>query len=191
VRDEIRKEGSAYGREFQQYVNQGKLIPDELINNMAINKLKQMERSVILDGYPRNLEQAALLDREIGSMGQRKVVAVNIALDREVTIEKLLGRVICKTCKDEFNTANIDRNGYVMPALMPDPKKCKLGPDKCNFVEERRPDDNLETITKRFDEFERKTAPLIKYYGDKSALKTFHVKKGVRDAPDLIKLLLE
>lgn len=189
VRDEIRK-SSSYGREFQGYVNQGKLIPDALINDMAIKKLKQLDRSAILDGYPRNLDQAKLLDQEIDQMGQRQVVAVNIALDREVTIEKLLGRMLCKTCKDEFNSANINRNGYIMPALLPDPQKCKLGPEKCHFIEERRPDDNLETISKRFDEYEKKTAPLIQYYDDKKALNTFHVKKGVRDAPDLIKLLL-
>lgn len=80
-------------------------------------------------------------------------------------------------------------DGYCMPAVLPNPEKCKLGKDKCNFVEEKRSDDNLETITKRFQEFKVKTAPLLDYYSKQKKLYTFNVKKGVADAPDLVNLM--
>jgi adenylate kinase len=189
VRAEIRQDGSKYGKIFQEFVKQGKLIPDELVNALALDTIKASSKNLILDGYPRNIPQAVLLDLELADRFQ--VSAVHLQLDRSVTTEKLLGRMVCKTCRDEFNSANIMNNGYCMPALLPDPLKCKLGQEKCHPIMEKRDDDTAETIQKRFIEFDEQTAPLMDYYTKRNALINFHVKKGVEDAPDLAKLLLE
>eukprot|EP01035_Chromulina_nebulosa_P018641 gene18641-24382_t len=197
IREEIANIDSPYSKDFEKYVSKGKLIPDHLINDIAINNIMHSSVDIILDGYPRNLSQAELLDKKLNLYNNsdhnisHRIVAVNIMLNKEVTIEKLLGRMVCKTCKHEFNSANIMSNGYLMPAILPNPETCSLGKDKCNPVMEKRIDDTIETITKRFLEFEAKTAPLIDFYHKKNSLITFNVKKGVKDAPDLMKLLLE
>lgn len=188
VRHEITHK-SPSGLKFQNYVAQGKLIPDDLIDRIAIDRVSSTSKSVILDGYPRNQSQASNLETSLNN--SHHILAINITLDEQVTIDKLLGRMLCKTCKDEFNSTHILRNGYDMPAILPDPATCKLGPENCKFIADKRVDDNIETIKKRMEEFEKQTKPLIRFYESKNALVTFDVKKGARDAPDLLNVITD
>lgn len=92
IRDEIRNPSSKYGKEFQSFVSNGELIPDHLVNNLALDKLKSSNKTIILDGFPRNVDQAITLDKECAKLPDRLVVGINIELDYNVTVEKLLGR---------------------------------------------------------------------------------------------------
>lgn len=187
IRQEIKTGQSQYAKKFQDCVKAGKLIPDEYVNEFALDRIQNTKKNIILDGYPRTIQQAEFLEKQVGNSFNIK--ALHITLDREVTMEKLLSRMVCTTCKDEFNSAHIMTNGYDMPALLPNPQTCKLGSDKCNPVMEQRVDDTKETIVKRFEEYDAKTKPLIDFYTSRNAMETFAVKKGKRDAPDLMQLI--
>jgi len=186
VREEISKK-SEYGEFFSGFVKKGELIPDTLINEIVRDRLNQSNNDIILDGYPRNVDQARYLDSNFESTLDIK--AVNIMLNKDIAIEKIMNRMVCKTCKAGFNSANFVNDGYDMPALLPNPCTCVLGPSKCNPVMEKREDDDREVIAKRFEEYDMKTAPLIDYYEKKGKLLNFQVKKGVKDIDELIALI--
>jgi len=183
VRQEISND-SKHGRYFNEFVKKGELIPDSLINDIVKERLQNSNESIILDGYPRNVEQAEYLDNEFSFSWNIK--AVNIVLNTEIAVEKLLNRMVCKTCKSGFNSANYVNDGYDMPALLPDPSKCVLGVSNCNPVMEKREDDDRDVIVRRFNEYDLKTSPLIDYYKSRGNLINFQVKRGVKDIDDLM-----
>ena len=87
---------------------------------------------IILDGYPRSLSQSEALLQHCKQKAEAvKILAVDIRLDEEVAIQKLLGRRICETCNQGFNMSDITGGSYDMPAILPNPKVCVLGRDKC------------------------------------------------------------
>lgn len=191
VGDIIRNEiilNSDVGMQARQYVDRGDLIPDEVVNRVVFQEVrKQKFANILLDGFPRNTEQARYLDDHLPSLR-----AVSIQLDRGVAAEKLLGRRICTGCGRSFNTADIDRDGYVMPAILPgDYATCPLGADECQKYRNLQPrsDDTQETIMRRFEVFEVETAPLVSYYAERNRLRTFDVKRGVDDIDDLIRVM--
>lgn len=178
LRSEVANKTSI-GLSIADIMSQGLLISDEIANQVISNSISKAN-GFVLDGFPRTVPQAEFL--ETASEG---LVAVNITMEKEVAIEKLLARRTCVTCGDSFNIANIIRDDYDMPALLPDKSKCKLRED-CNPIFEMRNDDNREVIERRFEEYSRKTEPLLNYYGSRGRLINFQVKKGVKDTDALL-----
>ena len=112
-----------------------------------------------------------------------------------VAIEKLMNRKHCQTCGGNYNTAHIVRDGYDMPAILPDAKtNCKRfsgeNPNKCWANLKSRSDDTAEIIANRMIEYTEKTSPVCDYYEKKGQLHVFHVHKGVKDTPELLNLML-
>mmetsp|Transcript_13020 Transcript_13020/g.21287 ORF Transcript_13020/g.21287 Transcript_13020/m.21287 type:complete len:224 (-) Transcript_13020:137-808(-) len=188
VRQEITQK-SNIGKQALKFVNKGTLIPDDIVSQIVEKEMKKFQISnILLDGYPRNINQAKQLDQHLSTLS-----AISIQVDREVSVEKLLGRRVCAGCDRSFNMADIRRDGYDMPAILPgEHKTCPLGEPKCaeRRVLEMRSDDTRDTIMKRFEVFDRETAPVLKYYRDSHRLKVFHVKRGVDDIDDLVKVML-
>ena len=175
---------SAIGQEVKSYVSKGELITDHMANSIVLSYAQNYShQSFILDGYPRTVSQAAFLKAHY----KQPVVAVNIVLDRHITIEKLLGRRICSTCRGDFNTAHAVHGEYDMPAILPSPDTCKLTPpSSCKPCLEKRGDDTEEVIRKRLAGYDLGSSSLLKFYEEANLLIEFQVKKGVKDTPLLL-----
>jgi adenylate kinase len=181
MRDEMRS-GTDTGKRIESFVKSGALVPDALVNHLVLNALAAADRDtrgLILDGFPRTLSQAEFLERNY----QGHLVAVNIILDRDVTIQKLLGRRICTTCGGSFNTAHIVRDEYDMPAILPSSETCKRVPCEPKLV--CRDDDTPQIIATRLNDFEKNVDPLLKFYRQRNLLLDFVVKKGIKDSDQL------
>lgn len=189
------KQGTVIGNKIKESITAGRLVPDELANEITFSYLASLSSKkegsrgggVLLDGYPRTVQQAELL---LTKVDPRAVVAIHLKMDQDVAVRKLLARVKCVPCQQAFNTANIIEDGYDMPALLPNPATCPLGADKCKPVFERRSDDTQETIVRRFDEFRALTEPVLDVFAKRHLLREFVVKKGVADAPELLRVLM-
>ena len=140
------------------------------------------QKGFILDGFPRSLKQAELLDLHTGGL----TGVVNISLKEDIILQKLLGRMVCSKCNKSFSTASIVNNeeGYDMPAL--------LWPQKCSSYMKSRTDDTEDIILSRLQVYKDETMPLIDYYKkQKNVLQVFEVKKGLKDLPLLYKIVDE
>jgi adenylate kinase len=135
---------------------------------------------------PRTLMQAELLHEILPDLS-----VIHIILNREVAIQKLLGRRLCTGCGQNFNLADVLHDGHLMPAIRPNMKKCPLGPVGCTSKQHlvTRSDDTETTISTRFDVFEETMAPILDFYRQRNHLKEFVVKRGIADSDELIKLM--
>lgn len=135
-------------------VKEGKLVSDEVVNMVVENGLKSPEYNdgVLLDGYPRTVAQAEALQQILAQMGKRVDIVVDFDVTTDVLLKRLLGRIICPTCKKIYH-------------IRQEITHCT----ECEVPLVRREDDNEETIMKRFEEYKAKTAPLQNYYQDNAA----------------------
>lgn len=167
----------------------GRLVPDNLANDLAVKSLNEFQAknmtAVILDGYPRTINQAVYFKEKFPHLD---FSAVHIMLEKWVAIEKTLGRQSCKTCGRSFNSADIMTDGFCMPAIVPDRNTCSFGIN-CDPILEKRIDDTRETSEIRYNEFLTKTAPLLDWYEQRGILKCFEVKRGIADVDKLISLM--
>jgi adenylate kinase len=141
-------------------------------------------RGVLLDGFPRSLAQAELLE------SRRNFTAVELRLDRQVAKEKSLARRKCGTCGEDFNLASIVRDGFDMPALLPDPAACSAqrGAPCCPSLV-RRDDDTADVLERRFQIHDDSIQPILQFYATRGRLATFDVLRGAGDTPALLALL--
>lgn len=181
IRAEI-KAGSAIGLEVKALTEKGGLVSDEIVLDLLNKRLAQPDAQAgfILDGYPRRVSQADTLAKL-----HPLSLTVNLALDESILVEKALARRICESCGNGYNLANIQRDGYEMPPLLP--KKKEGHCDKCDGKLITRSDDTEEIIRDRLGVYFKETFPIIEYYRAKGLLMEFPVKKGVADLPDLVK----
>ncbi len=148
------EEASALGKIAKEYVDHGMLAPDELVNAILQKQLKAipMDRGFILDGYPRNVEQAESLDRVV-----KINLAIQIKIQDQEALRRLLGRRQCKTCRTIFHIQDAP------PAV---PGKCPL----CGHAIIKREDDNEKTIRMRLVAYHFMTEPLATYYRQRGVL---------------------
>lgn len=180
IRAEI-KSGTPVGQSVKALTEKGGLVSDDIVLDLLKTRLDQPDAQVgfILDGYPRRISQADTL-----SALHPVSLAVNLVLDESILVEKALARRICEKCGHGYNLANICRDGYQMPPLLPKVAgKC----DKCGGKLITRSDDTEAIIRDRLHIYARETFPIIEYYRKKGLLMEFPVKKGVADLPDLIR----
>lgn len=192
IRGELEDSSAVSSGRIRDMSSAGYLLPDFVMNDLMTKRIASIVSasavpSLILDGYPRTVAQAEYV-RSILPPSVR-VVAVHIQLERTVAVEKTLARRKCRTCGDDFNIAHIVRDGFVMPAILPDNATCRLGADKCFPELTSRADDTKETIERRIAEQEVQAAPLLEYYERVNSLHTFTVKRGIADTDYLIQLL--
>jgi adenylate kinase len=129
------------GEAAKKYMEQGALVPDELVIDMLIERLSlpDAQHGVILDGFPRNLRQAKALEEALAVNGKRIDLAVNIAVPDEELIRRLSGRWICRNCGRIYNEASLtDADG----------KTCA----RCGGELYQRDDDKPETVKARIQQ---------------------------------------
>lgn len=149
LRNEV-KSGSELGNQVKDIMQSGKLVPTEVVLKLLQNRLASSDtkNGFILDGFPRSLEQAKLLE-QITEIDK----CLNLVIEKQVILDRICGRRTCKECGNIYNT-NTYKN-----------QKCECGGELY-----AREDDNPETVAKRFDTFVTNTAPLIDYYKNKGIL---------------------
>ena len=153
LRAEISKE-SEEGKIAKSFIDKGQLVPAELVGRIIAKRLaeKDCENGYVLDGYPRSLEQAKMLE-EINKNVDKEAAsfkAIYFDIDTQILIERIIYRESCPVCGEISKVAG----------------KC----DKCNVDLKTRADDNEETAKLRFETYFNETAPLVKFYEDKGVL---------------------
>lgn len=158
--------GTAAGVEAKGFMEAGKLVPDSLIATMIKDVVAetQGEVTMLLDGFPRNLAQAEILEK----MGAPVKAAVLIDVPDSIIQDRIAGRRICPKCKAGYHVKNI-------------PPKVEGVCDKCGEKLVIRKDDNPETVKDRLSVYHAQTEPLIKYYSSKGLLKSVDGTKGVEN----------
>lgn len=153
--------GTPLGREAKRYMDQGKLVPDEVVVGIVRERLKASDCTggFILDGFPRTLPQAEALNAALGNMGREIDHVVSIEADNEELIKRLTGRRTCRSCGAMYHIAF-------------DPPTRDGVCDKCGGELYQRDDDKEETIRARLQVYEDQTAPLIEYYRKQGLLRS-------------------
>jgi len=148
VGDLLRDYNGELKEELRSYMNQGKLVPIELLGSILEERLnkKDCKKGFILDGFPRNMEQWKMLD---SMCDIDKVVEIHIS--DEEAIRRLEGRVTCEKCREGFNNITI-------------PPKKKGICDECGGKLVKREDDEGKAIKKRLEIYHKETKPLLKHY---------------------------
>ncbi len=151
-RDNI-KRGTELGKKAQEYMNRGELVPDDLVIEIATDRLlaDDCKDGFLLDGFPRTVYQAEKLDEFLASRGGRIDHVIDIAVDKDELMSRLTGRRVCKACGASYHVVNI-------------PPKKEGVCDVCGGELIQRADDNAETVANRIEVYEAQTMPLIAYY---------------------------
>ncbi len=136
-------------KELNLYIEKGILIPDELMLEILKKEMKK-EDKIILDGFPRNLRQAKLLDNLF-----KITKVIEIYISDEEAIKRLEGRRYCEICGRNYNLITF-----------PKPKEDELC-DICKVKLKKRKDDNKEAIKKRLETYKEKTLPILDYYRER------------------------
>jgi adenylate kinase len=141
------------GIKAKSYMERGELVPNELTIAMVLECLKAPDgrRGAILDGFPRNLEQAEALNKALAGQGRIVDKVVYIKVPEEELLRRLGGRWICRQCQTPYHVTS-------------SPPKVWGRCDKCGGELYQRPDDREESIKKRLKVYFAETTPLIDYY---------------------------
>jgi len=174
LRSEIKKE-SALGKKAVKFVESGKLVPDEIIIEIIKNIIAggRSENGFLMDGFPRNLEQAKMFSNMLDQLGIKLDKVINIVVDNKEVIERLSKRVTCSVCRRVFNK---DDNNVNL--------KCP----ECNGDLVKRKDDSAEVIEHRLKVYEKETKPLVDFYAGKGLLVNIN---GSGDKKEITERIME
>ncbi|MCG0276116.1 MAG: adenylate kinase [Thermosediminibacteraceae bacterium] len=153
------QEGTPLGKKAKEYMDKGLLVPDDVMTGIVKERLqeKNTENGFILDGFPRTIPQAESLEKILEEMGVKLDAVVNIVVPRQELIERFAGRRVCEVCG---STYHIKYNPPQKEGIC----------DKCGGKLITRADDDVRTVEKRIDVYERETKPLVDYYQRKNML---------------------
>jgi adenylate kinase len=155
------KNGTELGMKAKTYMDQGLLVPDELVVDLVVDRLAQEDcvNGCVLDGFPRTIPQAECLDAALAAKGEAIDYAVDVDVPDENIINRMSGRRACVACGATYHIVHI-------------PTKVEGVCDRCGESLILRDDDKPETVKKRLDVYHAQTQPLIDYYTSKNVLKT-------------------
>ena len=158
------KNGTELGKKAKEYMDAGNLVPDELVCDLVVDRLKQddCKNGYILDGFPRTIPQAEALAKNDDAIDY----ALEIFIEDQAIIDRMSGRRVCKSCGATYHVVNI-------------PPKTEGVCDECDGELIVRDDDAPETVKKRLDVYHEQTAPLIDYYKKQGILKVIDGSKGL------------
>ena len=176
------KEKTPLGIEADKYISKGNLVPDDITIPMVTNYLDSdiAKNGIILDGFPRTLNQAQKLDEILKQRGKKVDLVINLTTPIDEIIDRLITRRVCPNCKATYN-------------IKLRPPKVEGVCDVCGSALVQREDDSTEeAISQRLEIYNTKTAPLIEYYTNKGILRTEEVsvkinRLGKQVADDIVK----
>lgn len=164
--------GTEIGLKAKALMEKGELVSDDIVVGIIAERIEQPDckAGFILDGFPRTLQQAAALDRMLDGKGERLDAVIELKVDYNRLVERIVGRYACAKCGEGYH----DR--FKRP-------KVRGVCDVCGSTEfTRRADDNAETVTNRMMAYYRETSPLIGYYFCKGNL---HAVDGMAPIEDV------
>lgn len=153
------KQGTELGKKAKEYMDQGLLVPDELVVDLVVDRVGQEDcsKGYILDGFPRTIPQAEALDAALAAKGEEIDYAVDVEVADENIINRMSGRRACVGCGATYH-------------IVYNPTKEEGICDTCGEKLILRDDDQPETVKKRLDVYHEQTQPLIDYYNGKGKL---------------------
>lgn len=162
------KAGTELGKSAKSYMDQGKLVPDDVIVGLIKDRLKEDDcnNGFILDGFPRTLAQAEELNTVLKDINKELDFVISFDVTEKELIERLTGRRICKNCGTSFH-------------IKFNPPKKENICDNCGGELYTRDDDNEETAKNRLTVYNKQTAPLIEYYKEKGIYKEVNGEQGI------------
>lgn len=155
------KNGTELGMEAKKYMDQGLLVPDELTVRILLDRVAQddCKNGYVLDGFPRIIPQAEVLDSELTKLGDHIDYAINVDVPDENIVKRMSGRRACLTCGATYHIEHVP------------PKKEGIC-DVCGSELVLRDDDKPEIVKNRLNVYHEQTQPLIDFYTEKGVLKT-------------------
>ena len=174
------KNGTELGMEAKKYMDQGLLVPDELTVKILLDRVAKddCKGGYVLDGFPRNIPQAQVLDNALGEIDDKIDFAIDVDVPDENIIKRMSGRRACINCGATYHMENIP------------PKKEGIC-DDCGAEIVLRDDDRPETVKNRLDVYHRQTQPLIEFYQAKGILKTVDGTMDMKDVSAAIAVMLQ
>ncbi len=173
------KNGTELGKKAKEYMDQGLLVPDELVCDLVVDRVQQpdCEKGYVLDGFPRTIPQAESLDAALEKLGTAVEYAINVDVPDENIVRRMSGRRACVACGATYHIEHIP------------PKKEGIC-DRCGSELILRDDDKPETVTRRLDVYHNQTQPLIDYYTAKQILVDVDGTKNMDEVfSDIVKIL--
>jgi adenylate kinase len=151
--------GTDLGKQAKDFMQKGLLVPDELVAQMLLQRISQpdVKKGFILDGYPRNLNQAKTLDEMLKNKEMFIDLVIYLDSSESVIIQRLCGRLVCSSCGANFHIKNM-------------PPKVDMICDCCGAKLYQRPDDKEETIKMRLEVYQKETSGLVRYYDSQKKL---------------------
>ncbi|MCB6202371.1 adenylate kinase [Extibacter muris] len=171
------KNGTELGKKAKTYMDQGLLVPDELVVDLVVDRVNQDDcrDGYVLDGFPRTIPQAEALDKALAKLGQKVDFAIDVDVPDENIVRRMGGRRACVTCGATYHLeyAPTKKDGVC---------------DTCGGELILRDDDKPETVEKRLGVYHEQTQPLIDYYTNAGILKTVD---GTVDIEDVFRAIVE
>ena len=153
------KEGTELGKKAKTYMDQGLLVPDELVVDLVVDRVNQEDckNGYVLDGFPRTIPQAEALDKALAELGQKMDYAIDVDVPDENIVKRMGGRRACVGCGATYH-------------VLFNPTKVEGKCDVCGESLILRDDDKPETVKKRLDVYHTQTQPLIDFYTERKVL---------------------
>ena len=170
------KNGTELGNKAKTYMDQGLLVPDELVVDLVVDRVQQddCKNGYVLDGFPRTIPQAEALDKALAELGESIDYAIDVDVPDENIVKRMSGRRACVSCGATYHVVHVP------------PKKEGIC-DRCGSELILRDDDKPETVKNRLDVYHKQTQPLIDFYTKKGVLKTVD---GTVDMQDVFKAIV-
>lgn len=170
------KNGTALGMEAKKYMDQGQLVPDELTVKILLDRVAQddCKNGYVLDGFPRTIPQAEVLDKALNELGEKIDFAIDVEVPDENIVKRMSGRRACLACGATYHIEHI-------------PPKTEGICDTCGQELVLREDDKPETVLNRLQVYHKQTQPLIDFYTQKGVMKAVD---GTVDMHDVFKAIV-
>ncbi len=174
------KEGTQLGKEAKEYMDKGQLVPDELTVRILLDRVgkEDCKNGYVLDGFPRTIPQAQVLDNEVAKLGDKIDFAIDVEVPDENIIRRMGGRRACLKCGATYHIEHVP------------PKKEGIC-DTCGSELVLRDDDKPETVKSRLEVYHKQTQPLIDHYSKQNILRTVDGTKDMHEVFADIERLLE
>lgn len=164
------KEGTELGKEAKKYMDAGQLVPDELTVKILLDRVAKddCKNGYVLDGFPRTIPQAEVLDKALTELGDKIDYAINVDVPDENIVKRMSGRRACVNCGATYHIEHI-------------PPKTEGICDRCGKELILRDDDKPETVLNRLKVYHDQTQPLIDFYTEKGVLKSVDGTVDMKD----------
>jgi len=173
------KNGTDLGKQAKEYMDAGKLVPDELTVKILLDRVAQddCKNGYVLDGFPRTIPQAEVLEDALNKLGDKIDFAVNVDVPDENIVRRMSGRRACLKCGATYHIEHI-------------PPKHEGICDTCGSELVLRDDDKPETVLNRLKVYHEQTQPLIDFYTERNVLRTVDGTRDMKDVfADIISIL--